>query len=101
MSYTAKITPARVKAGGFYLVKDAFNGLKSGTVKIFLGSSSTTSLTGKVERLDIRPQGYCFCRDLYQKTGGTIKAPLPLRLGDLLEYEVTNGNIRLLKIQRK
>jgi hypothetical protein len=100
MSHIAYITKPRVSAGGFYVVKDAFNKLKPGPVKIILGPSSTIVLEGKVKRLDIRAQGYCTCRDLYRKSAGTIKAPLPLRLEDVLEYEIENGNVRLLAIHR-
>ena len=101
MSCTTNITKARVNAGGFYIVKDAFNKLKSRTVTNILGSSPIV-LSGKVNGLDIRAQGYCNCRDLYSVNGGKFNSPLPLKLDDVLEYEVVNkGNIRLLKIKRK
>jgi hypothetical protein len=98
MSHTANITKARVSAGGFMLVKEAFNKLRPGTVKIIFGSNS---VVGKVNRLDIRAQGYCTCRDLYKPKAGTVKAPLPLKLGDKLEYEVEKGNVRLVAIWRR
>ena len=82
------------------LVKDAFARLPLGRVKIFLGPSSTHTLTGTVNRLGVTAQGYCSCRSLYRTPAGTIKAPLPLLLGDVLEYEVETGNIRLLAVHR-
>jgi hypothetical protein len=100
MSYTAHITKARVSAGGFMLDKNAFAKLKSGTVQIILGPKSTNVLTGTVKRLSGLAQGYCYCRELYRTTAGTIVAPLPLKLGDKLEYEIGTGNIRLLSIRR-
>ena len=48
MSYSTNISKARVNAGGFYIVKDAFSKLNPGNVKIILGSSSATVLMGKV-----------------------------------------------------
>jgi hypothetical protein len=98
MSHIANITKARVGAGGFMLVKEAFNKLKPGSVKIILGSNF---LAGKVSRLDVRAQGYCTCRELYKPKAGTVKAPFPLKLGDKLEYEVEKGNIRLVAIWRR
>ena len=100
MSHIAYITKPRVSAGGFYVVKDAFNKLKPGPVNIILGPSSTIVLEGKVKRLDIRAQGYCTCRDLYRTTFGTITAALPLRFEDILEYKIVKGNIQLLAIHR-
>lgn len=53
MSYTANITKARVKAGGFMLHKDAFAKLKSGNVTIFLGPISNQNVIGNVTRLGV------------------------------------------------
>jgi len=79
-------------------VKDAFSKLKPGTVRIICGTSSVV-LSGNVKRLDIRAQGYCTCRELYNTTARIGKAALPLKLGDKLEYDITkNKSIRLIAI---
>ena len=93
MPFEANITPARVNAGGFMIVRDAFARIEPGLVRIRLGPGSSDTIECRVDPLDGGPRGYCYCRQLYHTDAGNIRAPLPLRLGDRLVYEVESRNI--------
>jgi len=99
MTFSANISKARLSNGAFYIVSDAYKLLKDGEIKILLGPTAQEFAVGHLNRLERTDKGYLRCRELYRREPGEV--PLPLCLGDTIEYTVTDGHIRLMSIRRQ
>lgn len=99
----ANITPARFEFKFIYLQAMAMELVNRPTVKFFPGPHVPDPICEGMVAEEANPAyGRAWCRRLYEEEAfpnGSVPG-LPLRLGDRLTYEVRNGDIYLLEINR-